>query len=507
MLARFQLAAVEFRNLRWGLLGLIAVAALLISFPLQPAEASHVNPGFETGNLSGWSLGNTVEGVTVVGTDTINAGESVSQAPLEGSFMARLGNPQPTKYEDQPMGPNELFQNFTVNEQFVRFAYNIWTYDYTGFDRFSIELKAVSSGTVIYSYSQQAWGTPGDTVRKNTGWQIVNIPVTQYMGQQVRLTFAAGGSQDTWYAFWAYIDSAESVVPPQVVDFGGITINGHHPSQDPASQTIHITKPPATGTTTLSVPVLCPGGTPPLSVTLVIGTSPPATYALSNAGGNIWTVTFPTPSGAAGQSFPLTLVIECPGQTITIYIGSITLIDPSGYITDAVSGLPIPEAVVTLERLEGSVWVTVNPYATNPGGSPQIAPQVNPELTDDQGHYGWDVIAGTYRVVVTATGYIGQTSPQVTVPPPVTDLDLELQPLTLLIQGDVDCNGAVTSVDALKVLREVAGFGAPSCPTAADVNCDGAHNSVDALFILRHVAAMTVTQPPGCTDIGDPLPD
>jgi hypothetical protein len=327
------------------------------------------------------------------------------------------------------------------------------------------------------------------------------------MGQQVTLTFSAGGSSDTWYAFWAYIDSAESVVPPQVVDFSGLTVNGHHPSQDPASQTIRLTKPPGTGTTTLSVPVLCPGGTPPLSVTLVVGTQPPSTYTLSNTGGNIWTVTFPTPNGTAGQSFPLTLVIECPGQTITIYIGSITLIDPSGFVTDAVTHDPIPEATVTLQRLDGSNWEAVNPYATNLDGSPQIAPQVNPQKTDADGHYGWDVIAGAYRVVVQAEGYIGQTSPQVTVPPPVLDLNLELQPLVEMIQGDVDCNGVVNAVDALKVLREIAGFGEPPCAQACDVNCDGSDSAVDSLFILRYVAAMTVNQPVGCTDIGDPLPE
>lgn len=492
-------------GLRWGLLGLIAVAALLVSFPSQRAEAAHVNPGFESGNLSGWGLGNTVEGVTVVGPDTIAAG--LVQSPLEGSFMARLGNPQPSSSQNQPIGQNELFQNFTINETFVKFAYNLWTYDYTGFDRFSIELRLTGSDAVIYSYSQQAWGASGDKTRKNTGWQIVSIPTSQYIGQQARLTFSAGGSSDTLYAFWAYIDSAESTIPPQVVDFPGITINGFHPSRDPASQTIHLTRPPGTGFFDISVPVLCPDGSTPNSVALIVGTPSPMSVSLTKGSGNDWSGRVNTPSGTAGQSFPLTLVIDCDGQQITIYIGSLTLIDPSGFITDAETDLPIPEATVTLQRLEGSNWETVNPYATNLDGSPQIAPKVNPQKTDSDGHYGWDVIAGTYRVLVQATGYIGQTSPQVTVPPPVLDLNLELQPLTQLIQGDVDCNGVANSVDSLKILRETAGFGAAPCAIAGDVNCDGANNAVDSLFILRYVASLPVNQPALCTPIGDALPE
>jgi 5-hydroxyisourate hydrolase-like protein (transthyretin family) len=504
MLERFCLAASGLRNLRWALVALAGLA-LVLALPPQGAEASHVNPGFETGNLNGWTLGATVEGVTVVGTDSIAQG--ISQTPLEGSYMARLGEPKPSPSQNQTMGQNELFQTFTITETAVTFAYNLWTYDYTGYDRFSVELRLTGSGTVVYSYSQQAWGTSFDTTRKNSGWQVVNIDTHQYIGQQARLTFSAGGSIDNLYAFWAYIDSAESAIPPQVVDFPGITINGYHPSRDPANQTIHVTRPPNTGFFDITVPVLCPDGSTPDSVSLIVGTSPPTSVSLTKGAGDEWSGRVNTPAGTAGQSFPLTLVIDCDGVIITIYIGSLTLIDPSGFITDAESDLPIPEATVTLQRLEGNQWEVVNPYATNQDGSPQIAPKVNPQKTDEDGHYGWDVIAGTYRVVVTAEGYFGQTSPQVTVPPPVFDLNLELQPLVQMLQGDVDCNGVANSVDALKVLREVAGFGEPPCAQAGDVNCDGADTAVDALFILRYVAFLPVNQPPSCTDIGDPLPE
>jgi len=83
-------------------------------------------------------------------------------------------------------------------------------------------------------------------------------------------------------------------------------------------------------------------------------------------------------------------------------------------------------------------------------------------------------------------------------------------------QGDVDCNDAITSVDALKELRHVAQLSVSKsepCPdigTATesmwgDVDCNGDVTSVDALKILRHVAGLAVSQTQPCPDIGGPL--
>ena len=87
-------------------------------------------------------------------------------------------------------------------------------------------------------------------------------------------------------------------------------------------------------------------------------------------------------------------------------------------------------------------------------------------------------------------------------------------------KGDENCDEAVTSVDALQVLRHVADLPVsqkPGCPeiggalSAAiaaaesgvfgDVDCDAAVNSVDALKILRYVAGLPVSQPQGCSPI------
>ena len=75
------------------------------------------------------------------------------------------------------------------------------------------------------------------------------------------------------------------------------------------------------------------------------------------------------------------------------------------------------------------------------------------------------------------------------------------------IQGDVNCSGTVTAVDALQVLRSVAGLPttAACVADAGDTNCDTNVNAVDALRILRHVAGLTNSVPAGCAAIGDSL--
>jgi hypothetical protein len=82
----------------------------------------------------------------------------------------------------------------------------------------------------------------------------------------------------------------------------------------------------------------------------------------------------------------------------------------------------------------------------------------------------------------------------------------------------VDCNGDVSSVDAMKVLQWVAGlpinqtgpcFAVDSSITVdgsaevfGDWDCDGNVTSVDALAILKWVVSDPLT-PAGCPVVGD----
>ena len=84
--------------------------------------------------------------------------------------------------------------------------------------------------------------------------------------------------------------------------------------------------------------------------------------------------------------------------------------------------------------------------------------------------------------------------------------------------GNVDCNQAINSIDALKVLRFSASLsvaqsepcldlGLPLASTFdhGDVDCSGGNpNSIDALKILRAVALLTVSQQPGCGKVIGP---
>ncbi len=84
--------------------------------------------------------------------------------------------------------------------------------------------------------------------------------------------------------------------------------------------------------------------------------------------------------------------------------------------------------------------------------------------------------------------------------------------------GDVDCDGLINSVDALKLLRNSAGLpvtqsepcldmglprlvAPPDNWLMGDVNCSSGLNSVDALLVLRASAGLSVNIPIGCPAI------
>lgn len=138
--------------------------------------------------------------------------------------------------------------------------------------------------------------------------------------------------------------------------------------------------------------------------------------------------------------------------------GEAVLIDPSGYVTDARTGQPVKEATVTLHRVPAAqpdtrtttrecrtldtrpggitgTWDLLPPATPNlgvfeePGFSPAtIDPPINPQRTDEAGHYGWDVVRGCWYVKVEAPGYFTRYSAVVGVPPEVADLDIALEP-------------------------------------------------------------------------------
>lgn len=77
------------------------------------------------------------------------------------------------------------------------------------------------------------------------------------------------------------------------------------------------------------------------------------------------------------------------------------------------------------------------------------------------------------------------------------------------IQGDVDCDSDVDSIDSLQILKFVASIGpfAGCLNAGGDIDCDGKHDSTEALRILRFLAGLpTLPVPDDCTPIGEQIP-
>jgi hypothetical protein len=124
------------------------------------------------------------------------------------------------------------------------------------------------------------------------------------------------------------------------------------------------------------------------------------------------------------------VTIACPGGGVTNVVFDV-YIDPSGFVR-TVAGDPIAGATVTLFRSDAST----GPFEIVPDGSAVMSPsnRTNPDQTDAEGHFGWDVVAGFYLVRAERAGCVAPGDPTrgyvetdvLTIPPPVTDLDLRL---------------------------------------------------------------------------------
>ena len=166
-------------------------------------------------------------------------------------------------------------------------------------------------------------------------------------------------------------------------------------------------------------------------------------------------------------------------------------------------------------------------YDIVPNQSAIMSPmnRTNPDYTDGDGHFGWDVIAGFYKVRAEKPDCFQPSNPgqayaeteALEIPPPVFDLDIRLQCPTSALparQGDIDCNEVIEGFDALQVLYFSAGFTVTQlgeCPqlglatagvqsdvvvVRGDVDCDGDIDAGDAVAILRGTAGTPLTDLP-----------
>ena len=173
----------------------------------------------------------------------------------------------------------------------------------------------------------------------------------------------------------------------------------------------------------------CPGGTATFEITL--DGEAVASGGLSES---------PAGSGQySGQTGPLNAVgdadvsiaIDCPGATPDETVEFGLYIDPSGHVRDSL-GAPVADATVELLRSANPA----GPFMPVPNGSAVMSPsnRTNSDLTDADGHFGWDVVAGYYKVRASKDGCVSNAdrsaefaeSHVMTIPPPVTNLDIRL---------------------------------------------------------------------------------
>jgi len=203
------------------------------------------------------------------------------------------------------------------------------------------------------------------------------------------------------------------------------------------------------------------------------------------------------------QHGPAVLHIEiaCPGAGVDKDLEADVYIDPSGTVLDE-NGDPIEGATVTLLRSDSSA----GPFEAVPNGSEIMSPsnRTNPDLTDADGFFHWDVIAGFYKVRAEKAGCTSAETAVLTIPPPALNLELRLNcsggppPPTPTPpggpapgSGDANCDGQVNAIDAAFILQFSAGLlDELPCAAAADVNQDGRVDAIDATIILQFSAGL-----------------
>jgi Zn-dependent metalloprotease len=171
----------------------------------------------------------------------------------------------------------------------------------------------------------------------------------------------------------------------------------------------------------------CPGGTAAFELTQ--GTAVVASGTMTEDPAGVYTGSIPPLRPATGYG-RVTITVQCPGGT-PVVIAFDVYIDPSGIVVDQ-DGEPLDGATVTLYRSDAFD----GPFTAVPDGSGlmSVANRNNPDTTTGGGRFGWDVVAGYYRVRAEREGCVSPADPgqpfvetaTLTIPPPATDLRLQL---------------------------------------------------------------------------------
>ncbi|MCS7283265.1 MAG: carboxypeptidase regulatory-like domain-containing protein [Anaerolineae bacterium] len=174
------------------------------------------------------------------------------------------------------------------------------------------------------------------------------------------------------------------------------------------------------------------GGVQPITITVEVLNNP-CTVTITFMGRtviatpgdtpNSYTAVFTDYEWSWGTHEAVVTAISCGGTPVSQKVADITLIDPSGYVYDAITGARIQGATVTCyySDTEKNEWVIWEAALYNN--------QLNPQSTDAEGRYGFMVPPGQYYVTASKPGYADNRTEVYTIPPEVTDANIPLTPL------------------------------------------------------------------------------
>ena len=173
----------------------------------------------------------------------------------------------------------------------------------------------------------------------------------------------------------------------------------------------------------------CTGGSGEATLSLPDGYSQHITLTEGPAGTYTGTFDAPAPHhGVASVSYTV-----CGGQgAVDVYVQA------SGQVL-ATDGDPVTGATVTLLSADDPA----GPFTAVPDGSAIMSPgnRHNPDQTDSQGQFGWDVLAGYYKIRAVKDGCTpseGAETPVLTVPP---------QPSGIVLRLDCGTQTSTTTTD------------------------------------------------------------
>ena len=160
-------------------------------------------------------------------------------------------------------------------------------------------------------------------------------------------------------------------------------------------------------------------------------------------------------------------------------------VDPSGSVVDQ-NGNPVQGATVTVLRSN----TPAGPFTAVPAGNAEIDPTTNPETSDSNGQFAWDVLAGYYQIEASKTGCTAPGDPSdatattavLSVPPPQVGLKIVL-----------DCAGSTRVRPAVSGLS--AAFGPAAGGTSVTISGSGLEGTKTIKFGSAKAKTFSVLSP------------